>query len=66
MRIPADSIPGVQKGIRELTAYSRLPLIGLKTVADGSTTGVDSSEMAFQIAASTTPPSNCEGGAVLP
>ncbi|MCY1402022.1 Elongation factor G 1 [compost metagenome] len=68
--VPREYIPAIQKGIEEqmhsgvLAGY---PLIGLKaTVFDGSYHDVDSSEMAFKIAASmATKQLSQKGGAVL-
>ncbi|NLD14888.1 MAG: elongation factor G [Gammaproteobacteria bacterium] len=68
--IPKDYIPAVQKGIEEQMQNGILagyPLIGLKAaVFDGSYHDVDSSEMAFKIAASmATKQLSQKGGAVL-
>ncbi|MCY1289592.1 Elongation factor G 1 [compost metagenome] len=68
--VPREYIPAIQKGIEEqmhsgvLAGY---PLIGLKaTVFDGSYHDVDSSEMAYKIAASmATKQLSQKGGAVL-
>lgn len=54
--VPRNFIPAVEKGLRECIAHGVLagcPVIGLKaTLHDGSYHSVDSSEMAFKIAAS--------------
>lgn len=68
--IPKEYIPAVQKGIEEQMQNGILagyPLIGLKAaVFDGSYHDVDSSEMAFKIAASmATKQLSQKGGAVL-
>lgn len=68
--IPKDYIPAIGKGIEEQSKNGVLagyPLLGLKaTVYDGSYHDVDSSEMAFKIAASmATKKLAQEGGAVL-
>ena len=68
--IPKEYIPAVQKGIEEQMQNGILagyPLLGLKaTVFDGSYHDVDSSEMAFKIAASmATKQLSQKGGAVL-
>ncbi|MEM1144976.1 MAG: elongation factor G [Pseudomonadota bacterium] len=68
--VPREYIPAVQKGIEEQMQNGVLagyPLLGLKaTLYDGSFHDVDSSEMAFKIAASmATKKLSSEGGAVL-
>ncbi|MEM8493398.1 MAG: elongation factor G [Pseudomonadota bacterium] len=68
--VPREYIPAVQKGIQEQMQNGVLagyPLLGLKaTLYDGSFHDVDSSEMAFKIAASmATKKLSSEGGAVL-
>ena len=68
--IPREFIPAIQKGIEDQMQNGVLagyPLIGLKaTVYDGSYHDVDSSEMAFKIAASmATKQLSQKGGAVL-
>lgn len=68
--IPKEYIPAVQKGIEEQMQngiVAGYPLIGLKAaVFDGSYHDVDSSEMAFKIAASmATKQLSQKGGAVL-
>ena len=68
--VPREYIPAVQKGIEEQMQNGVLagyPLLGLKaTLYDGSFHDVDSSEMAFKIAASmATRKLSSEGGAVL-
>ncbi|MDX9873832.1 MAG: elongation factor G [Spongiibacteraceae bacterium] len=68
--IPREYIPAIQKGIEEQMQNGVLagyPLLGLKaTVFDGSYHDVDSSEMAFKIAASmATKDLANKGGAVL-
>jgi elongation factor G len=68
--IPKEYIPAIQKGIAEQMKNGVLagyPLLGLKaTVFDGSYHDVDSSEMAFKIAASmATKELAKKGGAVL-
>ncbi|RQA53377.1 elongation factor G [Pseudomonas aeruginosa] len=68
--IPREFIPAIQKGIEDQMQNGVLagyPLIGLKaTVYDGSYHDVDSSEMAFKIAASmATKHLSQKGGAVL-
>jgi elongation factor G len=68
--IPKDFIPAIQKGIAEQMQNGVLagyPLLGLKaSVFDGSYHDVDSSEMAFKIAASmATKELAKKGGAVL-
>jgi len=68
--VPKEYIPAVQKGIEEQMQNGVLagyPLLGLKaTLYDGSFHDVDSSEMAFKIAASmATKQLAQEGGAVL-
>lgn len=68
--IPKEYIPAVQKGIEEQMQNGILagyPLLGLKAaVFDGSYHDVDSSEMAFKIAASmATKQLSQKGGAVL-
>ena len=68
--IPREYIPAVEKGIEEQMQNGILagyPLIGLKAaVFDGSYHDVDSSEMAFKIAASmATKQLSQKGGAVL-
>ncbi|MDF3932333.1 elongation factor G [Pseudomonas citronellolis] len=68
--IPREFIPAIQKGIEEQMQNGVLagyPLIGLKaSVFDGSYHDVDSSEMAFKIAASmATKQLSQKGGAVL-
>ena len=68
--IPKEYIPAVEKGIREQMKNGVLagyPLLGLKaTLIDGSYHDVDSSEMAFKIAASqATKQLSREGQAVL-
>jgi elongation factor G len=54
--VPRNFIPAVEKGLRECIAHGVLagcPVIGLKaTLHDGSYHSVDSSEMAFKVAAS--------------
>ncbi len=54
--VPRNFIPAVEKGLRECIAHGVLagcPVIGLKaTLHDGSYHAVDSSEMAFKMAAS--------------
>ncbi|WP_238901373.1 elongation factor G [Clostridium sp. YIM B02500] len=54
--VPRNFIPAVEKGLRECITHGVLagcPVIGLKaTLHDGSYHSVDSSEMAFKIAAS--------------
>ncbi|HHW1956298.1 TPA: elongation factor G [Pseudomonas aeruginosa] len=68
--VPKECIPAIQKGIEDQMQNGVLagyPLIGLKaTVYDGSYHDVDSSEMAFKIAASmATKQLSQKGGAVL-
>ncbi|MCY1425158.1 Elongation factor G 1 [compost metagenome] len=68
--VPREFIPAIQKGIEEQMKNGVLagyPLIGLKAaVFDGSSHDVDSSEMAFKIAASmATKQLSQKGGAVL-
>ncbi|MDM7858512.1 elongation factor G [Thiopseudomonas acetoxidans] len=68
--IPKEYIPAVQKGIEEQMQngiVAGYPLLGLKAaVFDGSYHDVDSSEMAFKIAASmATKQLSTKGGAVL-
>ncbi|MAV08148.1 MAG: elongation factor G [Gammaproteobacteria bacterium] len=68
--VPKDFIPAVSKGIEEQMQNGVLagyPLLGLKaTLYDGSFHDVDSSEMAFKIAASmATKKLSEDGGAVL-
>ena len=68
--VPRDFIPAVAKGIEEQMQNGVLagyPLLGLKaTLYDGSFHDVDSSEMAFKIAASmATKKLSDDGGAVL-
>ena len=68
--IPKEYIPAVQKGIEEQMQNGVLagyPLLGLKaTLYDGSFHDVDSSEMAFKIAASqATKKLSAQGNAVL-
>ncbi|HHW1576094.1 TPA: elongation factor G [Pseudomonas aeruginosa] len=68
--VPKEYIPAIQKGIEEQMkngVVAGYPLIGLKaTVYDGSYHDVDSSEMAFKIAASmATKQLSQKGGAVL-
>ena len=68
--VPKDFIPAVSKGIEEQMQNGVLagyPLLGLKaTLYDGSFHDVDSSEMAFKIAASmATKKLSDDGGAVL-
>src|SRR5690606_22744742 len=68
--VPREYIPAVEKGIAEQMRNGVLagyPLLGLKaTVYDGSYHDVDSSEMAFKIAASMATKKLSEyGGAVL-
>ncbi len=68
--IPKEYIPAIQRGIEEQMKNGVLggyPLLGLKaTVYDGSFHDVDSSEMAFKIAASmATKKLATDGGAVL-
>ncbi len=68
--VPKDFIPAVQKGIEEQMkngVVGGYPLLGLKaTIYDGSYHDVDSSEMAFKIAASMATKKLVEfGGAVL-
>ncbi len=68
--VPKEYIPAVQKGIEEQMQNGVLagyPLLGLKATAyDGSFHDVDSSEMAFKIAASmATKKLAQQGGAVL-
>ncbi|NLC08888.1 MAG: elongation factor G [Gammaproteobacteria bacterium] len=68
--IPKEYIPAVQKGIEEQMQngiVAGYPLLGLKAaVFDGSYHDVDSSEMAFKIAASmATKQLSAKGGAVL-
>jgi len=68
--VPRDFIPAVSKGIEEQMQNGVLagyPLLGLKaTLYDGSFHDVDSSEMAFKIAASmATKKLSEDGGAVL-
>jgi elongation factor G len=64
--IPKEYIPAVQKGIEEQLSNGILagyPLLGLKaTLYDGSYHDVDSSEMAFKIAASMATKRIKEGG----
>ena len=64
--IPKEYIPAVQKGIEEQLSNGVLagyPLLGLKaTLYDGSYHDVDSSEMAFKIAASMATKRIKEGG----
>ena len=64
--IPKEFIPAVQKGIEEQLSNGILagyPLLGLKaTLHDGSYHDVDSSEMAFKIAASMATKRIKEGG----
>ena len=54
--VPRNFIPAVEKGLRECISHGVLagcPVIGLRaTLHDGSYHAVDSSEMAFKIAAS--------------
>lgn len=54
--VPRNFIPAVEKGLRECISHGVLagcPVIGLKaTLHDGSYHSVDSSEMAFKVAAS--------------
>lgn len=54
--VPRNFIPAVEKGLRDCIAHGVLagcPVIGLKaTLHDGSSHSVDSSEMAFKMAAS--------------
>ncbi|MDH4585145.1 elongation factor G [Pseudomonas sp. BN415] len=68
--VPREFVPAIQKGIEEQMKNGVLagyPLIGLKAaVFDGSYHDVDSSEMAFKIAASmATKQLSQKGGAVL-
>ena len=68
--VPKDFIPAIQKGIEEQMkngVVAGYPLLGLKaTIYDGSYHDVDSSEMAFKIAASMATKKLVEfGGAVL-
>ena len=68
--VPKEYIPAVEKGISEQMqngVVAGYPLLGLKaTLYDGSYHDVDSSEMAFKIAASMATKSLAdEGGAVL-
>lgn len=68
--VPKEFVPAIQKGIAEQMQNGVLagyPLLGLKaTVFDGSYHDVDSSEMAFKIAASmATKKLAQQGGAVL-
>ncbi|AMX01581.1 elongation factor G [Microbulbifer thermotolerans] len=68
--VPKEYIPAVQKGVEEQMQNGVLagyPLLGLKaTIYDGSYHDVDSSEMAFKIAASMATKQLAEkGGAVL-
>lgn len=68
--VPKDFIPAVEKGIAEQMqngVVAGYPLLGLKaTLYDGSYHDVDSSEMAFKIAASmATKQLSDNGGAVL-
>lgn len=68
--VPKDFVPAVQKGIEEQMkngVVAGYPLLGLKaTLYDGSYHDVDSSEMAFKIAASMATKKLAEsGGAVL-
>jgi elongation factor G len=68
--VPKEYVPAIQKGINEQMKNGVLagyPLLGLKaTVFDGSYHDVDSSEMAFKIAASmATKKLAQKGGAVL-
>jgi elongation factor G len=68
--VPREYIPAVQKGIEEQMqngVVAGYPLLGLKaTLFDGSFHDVDSSEMAFKIAASmATKQLSEKGGAVL-
>jgi len=68
--VPKEYIPAVQKGVEEQMRNGVLagfPLLGLKaTLFDGSFHDVDSSEMAFKIAASmATKKLATQGGAVL-
>jgi elongation factor G len=68
--VPKEYIPAIQKGIEEQMKNGVLagyPLLGLKaSVYDGSYHDVDSSEMAFKIAASmATKKLADQGGAVL-
>jgi elongation factor G len=68
--VPREYVPAIQKGIAEQMQNGVLagyPLLGLKaTVFDGSYHDVDSSEMAFKIAASmATKKLAQQGGAVL-
>ena len=68
--VPKDFIPAVEKGISEQMqngVVAGYPLLGLKaTIYDGSYHDVDSSEMAFKIAASmATKQLSQYGGAVL-
>jgi len=68
--VPKEYIPAVQKGIEEQMkngVVAGYPLLGLKaTLYDGSFHDVDSSEMAFKIAASmATKQLADQGGAVL-
>jgi len=68
--VPREYIPAVQKGVEEQMKNGVLagyPLLGLKaTIFDGSFHDVDSSEMAFKIAASMATKKLSEsGGAVL-
>ncbi|HEY7772981.1 MAG TPA: elongation factor G [Marinagarivorans sp.] len=68
--VPKDFIPAIQKGIEEQMkngVVAGYPLLGLKaTIYDGSYHDVDSSEMAFKIAASMATKKLAQfGGAVL-
>ncbi|HHX83162.1 MAG TPA: elongation factor G, partial [Pseudomonadaceae bacterium] len=68
--VPKDYVPAIEKGIAEQMqngVVAGYPLLGLKaTVYDGSYHDVDSSEMAFKIAASMATRKLAEvGGAVL-
>ena len=67
--IPKDYIPAVSKGIEEQMRNGILagyPLLGLKaTLFDGSFHDVDSSEMAFKIAASHATKKLSEGGGAI-
>ncbi|WP_300655629.1 elongation factor G [Pseudomonas sp.] len=68
--IPREYIPAIQKGIEEQMKNGVLagyPLLGLKAaVFDGSTHDVDSSELAYKVAASmATRQLSQQGGAVL-
>ena len=54
-RVPKEYIPAVEKGFRQITQQGPLaefPIVGLRAVLDdGSSHDVDSSEMAFRLAA---------------